>query len=391
MSLFACQLDPTRREGTSTVLRCEARPDGHYELLLDDGLLYPEGGGQPPDHGTVGGVRVVDVQTDPQGLRCLALGPVAPGPAAVEVDWPRRFDHTQQHSAQHLVTAVAQDRLRLATVGFHLGEEDTTIDVDGPLSEAGMARLQAWVNEEIRGDRAVSWRLVSLDEYQALDIRSRGLPAGHEGPVRIVEIAGLDHNTCGGTHVSRLGELQLVHLSRVERHKGGARLHLVAGGRALAALDAARDRDRALSERLTCPPAEFQPSVDRLLQGARDQARALKERDSELASLLGQNLVLSGGEAVRHLHRAEADMALLTQVGNAAQAAQPQARLVLTGGGTEGVFLVLGPEDWVARAGPALALALEGRGGGRGGRYQGKAAHVERAAMAVTDLPTNLP
>ena len=386
MSLLACQLEPHRQHGVSTVLACEPRPDGRFDLLLDDSLLYAEGGGQPADHGTVGGVPVVDVQQVPAGVRCLALGSVHPGPAQVEVDWVRRFDHMQQHTAQHLVTAVIHDRLGLATVGFHLGEDDVTIDLDGPLQPTALDRVQAWVNAEIRRDRAVTFCTVSAAEYDAMHIRSRGLPAGHEGPVRIVEIDGLDANTCGGTHVAHLAEVQAVHLVRIEPNKGASRLHFLAGGRVLASLDRARDRDRALSDCLTCPPDAFLASVERLLQTARDQARAYKERDRELAALLGADLARPEGNHVRHLHRAEADMALLAAVGQTALAARPQSRLVLTGGNSEGVFLVLGPEDWVASAGPALAQALVGRGGGRGGRYQGKATCLERAWDAVAAL-----
>ncbi|MCB9780412.1 MAG: alanyl-tRNA editing protein [Alphaproteobacteria bacterium] len=374
-SLLSCQRDPQARTGQSTVLSCTAREDGRYDLLLDDSVLYPEGGGQPPDHGTVAGVAVVDTQKAPGGVACVALGAVAPGPAEVVVDWARRFDHMQQHTAQHLVTAVAQDRLSLATVGFHLGEDVSTIDLDGPLSDEDRARLQAWVDAEVRADRAVTHRAVSVEEYGALDVRSRGLPDGHEGAVRLVGIEGLDLNTCGGTHVARLSQLQLVHLGRTERHKGGSRLHFIAGGRALAALDEARDRTQALSEALTCGPAEHVDAVHRLLDGAKAGARREKALLGELAELLGATLARDPA-AVRALHRDEADMALLTRIAAVAQAADPDGRYVLTGGGSvgggEGVFLVVGPEAWVAEAGARLAEAVGGRGGGRGGRFQGK-------------------
>lgn len=374
MSLLTCQLDPTRREGQFHVLACTPRSDGLYEVLLDDSVLYAEGGGQPADRGWIGEVAVQDVQASPTGPLHLAFGPVPLGPALLRVDWTRRFDHMQQHSAQHLLTALALRQLGLRTVGFHLGEAASTIDLDGPLSEADRDRLAGWANEEVRADRPVRQRLAREDEMAG--VRSRGLPDGHSGPVRVVEIEGLDLNTCGGTHVDRLGQLQAIHLSRTERHKGGTRLYFLAGDRVLASLDAARDRDRALGERLSGPPERFVEAVERLQQDSRAQARRVEALENELARLLGARLAQEAGPA--HLHRPEATMRELLLM---AEAAGPTARLVLTAGQDEVVFLVAGPPEWVATVGPLVSTALGGRGGGRAGRFQGKATGAQSTAL----------
>lgn len=389
MSLTACQLDPTRREGTFTVRACDPQPDGRFSLLLDDSVLYAEGGGQPADHGTVGGVAVVDVQKVEGGLRHLALGAVPPGPARVEVDWARRWDHMQQHTAQHLLTALAVQRLGLRTVGFHLGPQVSTIDLHAPLSDGDRDRLEAWAEQEVLADRAVRAIALSAEEVAAMDVRSRGLPEGHQGPVRLVEIEGIDLNTCGGTHVARLGELGLVHLARTERYKGGTRLSFLAGGRARAALAAARDRERALSDLLTCGAEEHPAAVARLQEALKERLRVQKQREAELAALLGAELAraeATGAAGLRHLHRPDADMPFLQAVTEAALRDAPDARLVLTAGEGEGVFLVVGDEAWVAGAGPTVAAALGGRGGGRGTRYQGKAADMAGVALAVAGL-----
>jgi len=366
VALLACQLDPTLRQGHFQVLACTPRADGLFDLLLDDSVLYAEGGGQPADRGWIGEVTIHDVRSGPHGPIHLAEGPVPLGTALVRVDWARRFDHMQQHSAQHLLTALALRQLGLRTVGFHLGEQASTIDLDGPLAEADRDRLTAWANEEIRADRAVRHR-IACDEELAT-VRSRGLPEGHEGPVRVVEIDGLDLNTCGGTHIDRLGQLQVVHISRTERHKGGTRLSFLAGGRVLQALGASRERDRQLSERLSGPPERFVEAVERLQQDGRAQARRIEELEAELAQRLGAELALAQGP--RHSHRTGFG---LTTFAGIADAAGPQARLVLTGGAGETLFLVSGPDDWVKEVGPQVAHALGGRGGGRGGRFQGKA------------------
>jgi hypothetical protein len=175
-----------------------------------------------------------------------------------------------------------------------------------------------------------------------------------------------------------------VHISRLERNKGGTRLSFLAGGRARRALDEARDRDRALSDLLTCPPEAFPEAVLRLQRGGKDDARRLAQAQAELAALLGREL--GRGAGLRHLHRPEADLLFLQQVGEAALGVDPGARLVLSTGAREGLFLVLGPEDWVARVGPLVAQGVEGRGGGRGGRYQGKGARLDQVAQVIARL-----
>ncbi|MCK6503683.1 alanyl-tRNA editing protein, partial [Myxococcota bacterium] len=372
--------------GDFTVRSCAPRADGRYDLLVDDSVLYPEGGGQPADHGTVAGVAVVDVQKVEGGLLHVALGPVPPGPARVQLDPVRRWDHTQQHSAQHLLTALALQRLGLRTVGFHLGPQVSTIDLDGPLSEADRDRLEAWAEEEVLADRPVTFRVVTAQEYAALDVRSRGLPEGHQGPVRLVEIQGLDVNTCGGTHVTHLGALGLVHIARTERYKGGTRLSFLAGGRARRALAAARDRERALSDLLTCGVDQHLAAVARLHEGLKDRQRQLKQAQAELAPLLGASLVAGEAPGVRHLHRDDADAGFLQAIADAALQARADARLALTGGTGEALFLVAGPATWVAAAGPTFAAALGGRGGGRGERFQGKAPSLAALGAALAAL-----
>lgn len=366
MSLLTCQIDSFRREGTFTVLACQPREDGRFDVLLDDSVLYPEGGGQPADHGTLDGVPVQDVQRDPRGVLHRTQGPLPVGPVRAEVDWARRFDHMQQHTAQHLLTALALRGFDRRTVGFHLGERLSTIDLDGELTPDQQAQLFESANQEIREDRPVRHRIAREDELP--QVRSRGLPADHTGPIRVVEIEGLDLNTCGGTHLRRLGEAQLVHLARYERYKGGCRLHVQAGGRALRALREGTERDRRLSELLSGPPERFEESLRRWKEDLREQLRRAEALEAELGAHLGSE-AREAGEPV-WIHRPGASMSALLHI---AEAAGPSARLLLTGGEEETIFLVSGEPGFVGALGPLVAERLCGRGGGRPGRYQGKA------------------
>jgi len=366
------------------VASCTALGEDRYAVIVERSLLYPEGGGQPADRGTIGGVAVLDVQKDGSGRVCLTTdAPVAAGEHVVEVDMVRRFDHMQQHTAQHLVTAVASDQFGRNTVSFHLGTESCSIDLDGPLSGRELRALEDLVNEEIRLNRPVTGRVVSIEEYEALDVRSRGLPAGYVGDVRLIEIAGLDLNTCGGTHVSRLGELQLIHLVGTEKIRGGVRLSYLAGGRALRRLRETTRRTGELNRALKCGPSEHLAGVRRLLDDAKASARTRKQLLSELGQAIGAGIPGTNPTRAVHIHRPEADLALLRSIADAARDAGHEGPVLLTGGTGTGVFLLDAEPALVAELGPQVAAALDGRGGGRGTRFQGKAQTLEAADVGL--------
>jgi misacylated tRNA(Ala) deacylase len=385
--MLPCQLDATLTTLDTTVLRCDAASAGTHAVVLAETPFYPEGGGQPADHGHIGAARVLDVQTVDGVVVHTTNAPVS-GAVAARVDAARRLDHMQQHTAQHLLSAIIEDTLGAGTVGFHLGDNTTTIDLARSLSTAELTGALDRVNAEIRAARAVRAEVVDLDEYAARDVRSRGLPDGFTGDVRLVGIEGLDLNTCGGTHVANTAALQVVQVVRAERYKGGSRVHFVAGERARAAHGRALDREQGMSKALTAGPDDHLPAVSKLLDQAKAGAKARKALLMELGGLLGAEVARTATDDAAHVHRDEADPALLKAIADAALAARPGLRLLLTGGPAAGAgaFLVAGPADAVAAAGPAIATALGGRGGGRGGRFQGKAADLSGAARALAAL-----
>lgn len=382
MSLVRCQLDATLRTLDTVVEACAPTADGHWAVRLADTVLYPEGGGQPADHGAIGGVAVLDVQRDDAGVVHTTAAAVPLGPTTVVVDWARRFDHMQQHTAQHLITALAHDALGRPTVAFHLGAEGCTLDLAGrPLTPDERLDLQDRTNAAIRAALTVSPQVVDAETYARLPVRSRGLPDGHQGGIRLVEIAGLDQNTCGGTHVSSTAALQAVVLTRVERIKGGCRVHYLAGGRVTDGLLRGLAREQALTELLTAPPSDHGALVARLIDDAKARTKQLGALQRELAAHVGRALATDPRQP-RHLHRDGADLGVLRAIADAALACCPDRAVLLTGAG---VFLVAGPPAVVDVAGPQVAAALGGRGGGRGGRFQGKADDLS-AAPAAADL-----
>ena len=384
--MLPCQVDATLLELDTTVLRCEPLGDDRFTVVLDATPFYPEGGGQPADHGVIGDAKVVDVQHQ-HGTVVHTVDAMVTGPVRAVVDAARRLDHMQQHTAQHLLTACIEDAFGAATIGFHLGENTTTIDLDQELAADQLAAAVEHANALIREARPVRTEVVSLDEYADRNVRSRGLPEGFSGDVRLVGIDGVDLNTCGGTHVATTAALQVIVVVRTERYKGGLRVHFLAGQRARQALDASLGREQALSKALTAGVEEHLPAVRKLLEQTRAGAKSRKALLRELGTLLGAELARCEAAAV-HLHRDEADPGLLKSIADAAAAVRPDLRMLLTGGDPEGpgVFLVAGPDAAVAQAGPAIASALEGRGGGRGGRFQGKADNLGEAPGLLAHL-----
>lgn len=366
--------DPFARSVSASVVSCTPA-GGAWDVVLSDTVLYPEGGGQPDDHGAVAGQRVLGLRKEGGAVVHRLAAPVD-GVVTVEVDWARRFDHMQQHSGQHLLSAIAHDRFALPTIAFHLGAERCDIEVDDEVTESTLPALEAAVNEAIRDDRPVRVREATVEEMAALPVRTRGLPEGFAGTVRLVEIDGIDLNTCGGTHVDRTARLQAVKLLGVERTKRGTRLPFVVGGRVLGLLGDTLAREAALTRLLSCPPPEHAANVARALEEARGSAKAARTLTLELARAIGGGLVPTG-DTLRW-HRDDADPAFLNAVADAVRARFPDVVCILTGGVREGVFLVAGPDARVAELGPTVALTFEGRGGGARGKFQGKGARVDR-------------
>lgn len=390
MALVHCQRDSEARSLDAEVLEVRAAGEA-WRVRLSDTVLYPEGGGQPADHGSIAGVPVTDVRREGGEVWHTAAGPVALGPARVEVDWDRRRDLMEQHTGQHLLTAVARAELGLETVAFHLGAESSTVDLDGPLDEAGLLRLEAAVAREIRADRPVGWREADRSQLEALGVRTRGLPEELEGPVRLVEIAGLDLNTCGGTHVRSTGALRVLHLTGSERYKGGTRLRFLVGGRVEAHLASVRARTDALTRLLRQAPEAHPGEVERLLEASKAEARRRKALLGRLAELEGARLAAEPGTQVG-ASLAEADLGLLRRVAQLARADRTDRLVLLTGGdeaGSGGVFLLAGPAEQVAELGPRVAEALGGRGGGRGEVYQGQASRLTDPGALLAGLSSS--
>ena len=384
----AFEVDAYRTELATEVVRAGER-EGRPFAVLADTVLYPEGGGQPADRGRLGDVAVVDVQRVEGEIVHLLATPVAPGPVTVRLDWQRRFDHMQQHTAQHLLTALASERFGWRTTAFHLGVIQSDIELDAPsLAPARLDALEEAVVAEIRAARPVTARRVSQAEYAALAVRSRGLPDGLTGDIRLVEIAGIDVNTCGGTHVRSTAEIEGLKLLGTEPMRGGTRLHWVAGGRLRRRLAAHEARNAALRGLLDAGEDDFVPLVERRQGELRELERRLRATVGELAATAAAGLAARQSDPV-DAHYEGRDAGFLQQVARELARLTPATSALLTAGGEGAAFFLLalgeGVEVDVQALGREAASALGGRGGGSGRTFQGKAASLagRDAALAV--------
>lgn len=223
--------DSFLREFDAEVLSCE-REGARWRVTLDRTAFYPTSGGQPHDTGTLGGAKVLEVaETEDGKIVHYTAAELPAGPVTGRIDWPRRFDHMQQHTGQHLLSAVFIDLFGFHTVSFHLGKEISTIDLEAPsIVPRHIEEAEQRTNEIIFEDRVVKVRYGTAEELAEAGIRKK---VEREGVLRAVEIDGIDRQPCGGTHLARTGQAGMLLLRKLERRRDVWRLEFVCGMRAL--------------------------------------------------------------------------------------------------------------------------------------------------------------
>ncbi len=284
--------DAFLREFEAEVVSC-GETDGGFAVVLDRTAFFPEEGGQTADTGTLGGVRVLDVRERDGVIVHLTDGPLSPGnTVAGALDWAERFRKMQNHTAEHIVSGLAHARYGCDNVGFHLGADGCTFDLNIELTRPQLDELEDAANAVVWDDRAVTARFPTPDELKSLDYRAK--LALTEG-VRIVTVEGVDNCACCAPHVRRTGQLGAVKLLDFMRHRGGVRIWLKAGADALADYRARYAATAAVSALLNTPQADIAAGTERLIaqrDGLRAELdgyvrRALEERAAALEPTAG--------------------------------------------------------------------------------------------------------
>lgn len=358
-------------------------------VYLDRTAFYPTSGGQPFDTGTIADSEVIGVVETDGGIAHRLAAPVGATAVACSIDWDRRFDHMQQHTGQHLLSAVLHEQFGISTISFHLGTEVSTIDL-------AVASLPPETIEE--AEWAVNRRIaeslpVTVGFQQAAEAGDLRKPSDREGELRIVSIGELDRSACGGTHLRSTAEIGLVQIRKLDKIRGNVRVEFVCGLRAVrrtrADLNALSRIARTLSAALDETPALVAQQVDRLAESA----KSLRRIGIELAGLRGRQLYEETppgeGGVRRLLHRLEGS-AIDDEARALAQGfvSGPRAVIALVAQGSRSVLLAASPDAGVHAAERLKGLlgAAGGRGGGNAALAQGSVGSPQTLEALVQGL-----
>jgi alanyl-tRNA synthetase len=385
--------EPYRRSFDATVVSVEP-VDGRLHVMLDQTAFYPTSGGQPFDTGTLGGAAVTDVIDREDGtIAHVVGGSVNAGDVVTgEIDWARRFDHMQQHTGQHVLSAAFDRLLGVRTESFHMGQISSTIDLAREVTPSEVAKAEDDANRIVWEDRPVGIRFATAEEAAAMPLRKE---SGRTGALRLIDVEDYDLSACGGTHVARTGAIGVIAIGTVEKFKGGSRVEFLCGGRALQRFRVWRGALAAVQKHLSVPPIEMAASIERMQDDAKAAQRTLRGFQEKLAvheadALLRRAKPLASQQVIAEVMEGW-DAQGLKAIAVAATAARPDAVVVL--------FTAASPAQVVIARGAAanvdagallrqLAARFGGKGGGKpdlaqGGGLTGSAAELTDAVYGL--------
>ena len=362
------------RQFSARVDSCEETEKG-WNIVLDATAFYPEGGGQACDVGTLGGVRVLDVREKGQTVVHLCDGPLEVG-REVEgvIDYERRFDLMQQHTGEHIVSGIIHRRYGYHNVGFHMGANFTEIDFDGVIPAEDLEKIEAEANAALWKNLRVNCWYPSEEELPNVFYRTKkALP----WPVRIVEIPGYDSCACCGVHVARTGEVGLVKLFSMTGLRGGSRIEMACGGRALELLNRVYRQNTLVSQAFSAKIFETGSAAQRLNEALAAEKFRATSLQRKLFAITAESYVNYGD--VLHFEDG-LESALVRELADGIAEVCGGRAAVFSGSDESGYSYCLATREGDLRAfGKEMNTALNGRGGGKPNFLQGsvKAAKAE--------------
>ncbi|SAM08149.1 hypothetical protein [Absidia glauca] len=403
VGVLHCQHDTYCKEFTSQCISCSDKPDkkGFYQVKLHDTILFPEGGGQPSDTGYFNEtIKVHDIQRHQLEHIHYTKEPITAGSQVkMTLDWDRRFDHAQQHSGQHLLSAVLEQApYELPTVGWCMKEKTSYVELDTVGKR--LPTQDEWNQVERRLNDLILQALPITCHTRAMETTERpdSLPDDYVGGViRTIEIEGIDTSLCCGTHVAHLGHLHAAKILHTETIRGGnTRLYFVFGQRLVSSLGEQYELSRQLNKALSVPPSQFLDSVNRLQLQLRTQTKMVKKWQAQVASYAVKDLKhqLESHDVAVVYDEADGGMpyfnilhALIKEHGLLPDDSQKAILLASGGDGQQGggMLMVLAANDiTLKKLAAKVTETLEGaKGGGARGRWTGKAtslAGIEKLA-----------
>lgn len=363
---------------TFTAIVQEVRPSGNgYEIILDRTAFFPEGGGQSSDTGSLGGVSVSDVQEIDGKIIHYTDGPLVEG-TEVEgcIDWTERFSKMQQHTGEHIVSGLINKIYGYHNVGFHLGTDSVTLDFNGVVPKEKLHEIEQLANEAVAKNLPVQVLYPTDEELSKISYRSK---IEIEGQVRIVVIDGYDVCACCAPHVKQTGEIGLIKLVGMQNYKGGVRISMLCGFRALEDYYQKEKNNREIAVMLSAKEYETAVEVERLQEELAMKKAKIAELEQKFLEQKVETLDVSG-EIVCLFE--ETDPVMTREMVNLLLKKGAKMAAVFSGNEREGYRYVLGSRSLdVRKNGKLLNEAFHGRGGGKPemvqGTVQGKREEIE--------------
>jgi alanyl-tRNA synthetase len=364
--------------------------EGGRRVYLDRTAFYPTSGGQPYDKGSLNDSAVIDVVDEDDRIVHQLASPLAGEEVRGQVDWVRRFDHMQQHTGQHVLSAVFDDLFGFATVSVHFGEEYSTLDLDvAAIAPEQAQAAEAKANEIVLANRPVGVFFVDASEATGL----RKAPPERHGVLRVVEVAGVDRSACGGTHVRSTAEIGPVLIRKLDKVRKNARVEFVCGNRALRRARADYDVVSAIARSLSASVDEAADLVAAQAERLAEAERQRRRMAATLQSYRAREIYDATAPAADGIRRATIRLSPSVDADDARSLAQEFSRmsravLVIAMDDPPGLMLATS-EDSGVDAAAQLKAALEpvgGRGGGSPRVAQGRVPDRDRLEQVVAAL-----
>ena len=359
--------DSHLRRFTAQVLACEENGQ-NYRVILDATAFYPEGGGQGADTGILGGVRVLDTREAGETVVHFCDGPLAPGSTVEgQIDYDARFLRMQQHSGEHIVSGIINRRFGYHNTGFHMGADCITIDFDGVISPEVLPEIEAEANRAVWQNLPIRCWYPSQEQLPQVNYRTkRALP----WPVRIVEIPGFDCCACCGTHVGATGEIGLIKLFSAVHFRGGTRMEMACGKRALEILNTAYQQNKLVSQAFSAQITGTGAAAQRMNDLAAAQKYRIIGLEKRIFAGIAESLAGTGDVL---LFESDLDGTALRELTDAVAEKSGGRAAVFSGSDETGYgFCLAQPGSDLRQLCKEMTAALSGRGGGKPGFLQGR-------------------
>lgn len=369
------------RKTFSSIVEDSISEKGIFKVALRETAFYPEGGGQPADHGTLGDVKVLDVQ-ERDGIIWHTVSEPLPKGASVDgrIDWERRYDYMQNHSGEHVVSGLICRTFGCSNVGFHMGSDVITMDFNTPMTWEQAMEIEERANRAIEMQIPITASYPTAEELADLDYRSKKELSGR---VRILTIEGCDTCACCGTHVRTTAEIRLVKILSLQNYKSGVRITMVSGNRALEDYRRKHDGISAAARMLSAKPEETAQAVERVLEENgrfRYEMAGMRKRIAQL-----QAQTIPEGTAACFLDEPLAPARELREIANALGERADNVMVM----GENGAYVIKSADSRARALQEALRETFTVQGGGSDqmvqGVIRGESVQIEEAFRAAAE------